>query len=90
MTIVRNAPRRHRSFLRLTVGLHGRKLFLLSPKQSGDSKGQWRYAISDGDDLVLVGKGVTSRDFGREVAVERFGVKASEIKAKKDTSAKAA
>ena len=79
--VVRNAPRTLRSHLHRGLD-KTHKLFLLSPKQAGDKL--WRFAALHEGTTVLLGKGVVSRDVGRAVAINRFGVKATELKAKKD------
>ena len=79
MNIVSNADRRLRSHLHATINVvPDRKLYLLSPQQSKDKL--WRFAIYHNNSFVLLGKGVASRDVGRSVSMNRFGVKAIEYR----------
>ena len=77
--------RRIQSYLRRTLGpFFGRKLFMLSPKQTGDVNNLWRFGVLYKGKTYILGKGVKSRDMARAVAKERFGVSASECRPKKE------
>ena len=82
--VVFNAPRSLRSFLRNTLGGE-QKLFLLSPKQTG--RKLWHYATLYHGQLVVLGKGLLTRDQARTEAANGFGVKATEVRPKRERKA---
>lgn len=82
--IVFNAPRCLRSHLRFMLG-GDQKLFLLSPKQTG--RKLWHYATLYHGKLIVLGKGLLTRDQARLEAVNGFGVKATEVRPKRERKA---
>ena len=84
--IVFNAPRSLRSHLHRTLGGEN-KLFLLSPKQSGDKKGKWRFATLHHGSLIVLGKGCATREHARTEAPNGFSVKATEVRPKRERKA---
>ncbi len=81
--IVFNSPRSLRSHVARLLGGEN-KLFLLSPKQSGDKRGLWRFAALYLGKLIVLGKGCKTRDQARLAAPSGYGVKAYEPRAKRE------
>ena len=79
-SVLLSADRSTLTYLRWCLRMGHKKLFLLSPRQSGQTK--WVYAATFKDKLVVLGKPVSTRAKGLALAEKRFGVKVYEVKSK--------